>query len=193
MLVGKQRSYGALYSYCNVEMPAKDRHASCIQHRKCSRKKPCKHDRHEPVSYWDDVERLLKLAGLRSPRSSSRSQDNQSSGKSFKPAIQMPAPSSLFGNQSKPHAFRSVSKDINEADHVLSIPTIQGNDRGLENLASLGHQISKSSHETTDILTIQNSVSVVNIEAGDDRALRVRHHQVSLDSKSVVSGTNSVR
>ena len=79
---------------------------------------------------------------MRSPRSSSRSQDNQSSGKSFKPAIQMPAPSSLFGNQSKPHAFRSVSKDINEADHVLSIPTIQGNDRGLENLASLGHQIS---------------------------------------------------
>ena len=94
---------------CNGEMPAKDRHASCIQ---CSRKKPCKHDRHEPVSYWDDVERLLKLAGLRSPRSSSRSQDKQSSGKSFKPAIQMPAPSSLFGNQSKPHANRSVSKDI---------------------------------------------------------------------------------
>ena len=75
----------------------------------------------------------------------------------------------------------------------MSIPTIQGNDRGLENLASLGHQISKSSHETTDILTTQNPVSVVNIEPGDDRALCVRHHQVSLDSKSVVSGTNSVR
>ena len=53
----------------------------CIQHRKCSRTRPCSLDMLESDAYWLEVERFCKLAKIKSTRRSNRGSDTKSRSK----------------------------------------------------------------------------------------------------------------